>query len=110
MFAQRNVIEIELEKEPNEIKDSIVITKLRNEQIRCPRMFIVMLRNVTKRAIAVKITEMYLRRKKCILTLRHASHGRILKKSLERTNDVKKYKWLWPHKKIIVMCLEKRKL
>ena len=30
MFAQRNVIEIELEKEPNEIKDSIVITKLRN--------------------------------------------------------------------------------
>ena len=31
MFAQRNVIEIELEKELNEIKDSIVITKLRNE-------------------------------------------------------------------------------
>ena len=44
MFAQRNVIEIELEKEPNEIKDSIVITKLRKEHIRCPWMFIVMLR------------------------------------------------------------------
>ena len=58
MFAQRNVIEIELEKESNEIKYSIVITRLRNEQIRCPWMFIVMLRNVTKRAMAVKITEM----------------------------------------------------
>ena len=69
MFAQINVIEIELEKEPNEIKDYIVITKLRNEHIRCPWMFIVMLRNVTKRAMAVKITEMYLRRKKCILML-----------------------------------------
>ena len=67
MFIQRNVIEPE--KEPNQIKDSIIITKLRNKHIRCPWMFIVMLRNVTKRAMAVKITEMSLRRKKCILTL-----------------------------------------
>ena len=40
------MIEIEFEKELNEMKDSIVITIIRYEHIRCPWMFEVMLKNV----------------------------------------------------------------